>query len=162
MMLKYIVSILLLLSLTGCATQSHYGNFVDNQPGLNQHQIATDTVDQLAELFPPAHTRFDLKQPTPDAFGMALIRVLRDRGYAVLELSPDASDDQDDQQKTKPSTTRANASSQSGLPLRYVFDQFSGTNMYRVSIIVGHQSITRAYALENGTVVPAGFWARKE
>lgn len=162
-MRKLIIAIMFSLSLTGCATQAnHYGSFVENQPGLNQHAVVTDTVDQLSELYPPAHTRFDLKQSTPDAFGLSLVRILRNRGYAVSEWNPEAENGQDQQNKPQ-NETRANAASaKSGLPLRYVFDQFSGTNMYRVSLSIGSQTLTRPYALEKGELLPAGQWARKE
>ncbi|HGF5205955.1 TPA: hypothetical protein ACF35C_004109, partial [Vibrio parahaemolyticus] len=59
--------------------------------------------------------------------------------------------------KKKPSVNRG-----FGLPLYYVFDQFSDSNMYRVTIMLGDKSITRPYAQENGSVVPVGYWVRKE
>jgi len=157
-MRKLIVAVLLSLGLAGCATHAPYGNFVENPTGLNQHEVASDSVEKITELYPPAKTRFELKQPTPDAFGMALVRGLRDRGYALLEFDPEAAKAQQ-----QASTATANPTpTGSGLPLRYVFDQFTGTNMYRVTIMVGNESLTRAYSQESGGIVPAGYWVRKE
>ena len=170
-MRKLIVAVLFSLGLAGCATHAPYGNFVANPAGLNQQEIASDTVEKITELYPPAKTRLELQQPTPDAFGMALVRGLRDRGYALLELDPEAAKAQQRRatrlNESTPSTEATAASANqaltgSGLPLRYVFDQFTGTNMYRVTIMVGNQSLTRPYSQENGGVVPVGYWVRKE
>jgi len=157
-MRKLIVAVLLSLGLAGCATHAPYGNFVENPAGLNQREVASDSVEKITELYPPAKTRFELQQPTPDAFGMALVRGLRDRGYALLEFDPEAAKAQQ-----QASTATANPTpTGSGLPLRYVFDQFTGTNMYRVTIMVGNESLTRPYSQESGGIVPAGYWVRKE
>lgn len=171
-MRKLIVAVLFSLGLAGCATHAPYGNFVENPAGLNQQEIASDTVEKITELYPPAKTRFELKQPTPDAFGTALVRGLRDRGYALLEFDPEAAKAQQRQQATRSTRTAPNAEATpapanpaptgSGLPLRYVFDQFTGTNMYRVTIMVGNESLTRPYSQESGGIVPAGYWVRKE
>lgn len=155
-MRKLIVAVLFSLGLAGCATHTPYGNFVNNPAGLNQQEIASDTVEKITELYPPAKTRFELQQPTPDAFGMALVRGLRDRGYAILEFDAEAANVEATTAPTNPAPTG------SGLPLRYVFDQFTGTNMYRVTIMVGNESLTRPYSQENGGIVPAGYWVRKE
>ena len=130
-MRKLIIAALFALTLAGCATTGQYGNFVP--AAANQQQIATDAVQQLATLYPPAKTRFELHQATPDAFGLALVNTLR-----------------------------APAGAPAALPLRYVLDQAGTTNLYRLTLLVGNQSITRPYLEENGSFVPAGYWARKE
>ncbi|WP_419599986.1 conjugal transfer protein TrbH [Thiolapillus sp.] len=171
-MRKLIVAVLFSLGLAGCATHATYGNFVENPAGLNQQEIASDTVEKITELYPPAKTRFELKQPTPDAFGTALIRGLRDRGYALLEFDPETAKAQQRQQATRSTRTAPNVEATTapanptptglGLPLRYVFDQFTRTNMYRVTIMVGNESLTRPYSQESGGIVPAGYWVHKE
>ncbi len=45
---------------------------------------------------------------------------------------------------------------------RYVVDQASGSNLYRVTLLVGAQTLTRAYLTQDDRVNPAGAWARKE
>lgn len=169
-MRKLIVATLFLIGLSGCAT-SQYGNFVKDQPSLDQQVIATDTVKKIVELYPPAKTRFELLQATPDAFGSALVRGLRDRGYALMEFDEKAAKASQNEQsihstRTAPnvgkSVTQNGTHTGSGLPLRYVVDQFSGTNMYRVTILVGQESLTRPYSKESEGIVPAGYWVRKE
>ncbi|SDY51346.1 conjugal transfer protein TrbH [Nitrosomonas halophila] len=145
-MRKIIIASLFALSLAGCATTGKYGNFVP--AAANQQQIASDAVQQLATLYPPAKTRFELQQATPDAFGIALINSLRERGYALLEFNP---------------VNQAQASiATAALPLRYVLDQAGPAGLYRLTLLVGSQSITRPYLKENGSFVPAGYWVRKE
>ncbi|MBE4026198.1 conjugal transfer protein TrbH [Vibrio parahaemolyticus] len=166
-MRKLLATALFSLALVGCASHTPYGNFVENPTGLNQQKIANDTIEQITSLYPPAKTRFEIKQATPDAFGTALVRGLRDKGYALLEFDPETA------KAAQRTSSRPNESAPEvkvktpvqqgfGLPIYYVFDQFSGTNMYRVTVMVGNESITRPYAQENGTVVPMGYWVRKE
>jgi hypothetical protein len=80
----------LLAGLAGCASTEPYGNFLGaNAPAALNERLAADTVKQLTVLYPPASTRFDLGQPTPDAYGSALVESLRIKGYAILEFEPD-------------------------------------------------------------------------
>lgn len=151
-MRKIAIAALFALTLAGCATTGQYGNFVP--AAANQQQIATDAVQQLATLYPPAKTRFELHQATPDAFGVALVNSLRERGYALLELNP--------ADKAQAASAPAPVEASAALPLRYVLDQAGATNLYRLTLLVGSQSITRPYLEENGSFVPAGYWARKE
>jgi len=131
------------LSLAGCAT-SPYGNHL-HSASVDQQKLADDAVKQLATLWPPAKTRFELKQTTPDVFGNALVQNLRERGYAVMEFSPN--------------TTEVNTQ----LPLRYVLSQVKNEsgNLYHLTLLVGAESITRPYLEQNGIVVP-GYWSHKE
>ncbi|QSQ62191.1 conjugal transfer protein TrbH [Xanthomonas translucens] len=155
--MRKIVSLALLalaLGLDGCATtSSHYGNFVQSAE-LDQQKLATDAVQQLATLYAPARTHLELQQPTPDPFGQALVKSLRDKGYALLEYTSASA-------ASQPSAS-ATTAAPGGLPLRYVLDQAGDSNLYRLTLMVGNQSITRPYLAQNGTLVPAGYWARKE
>ena len=142
----------LLAGLAGCASIEPYGNFLGaNAPATLNEKLAADTVKQLTVLYPPASTRFDLGQPTPDAYGSALVESLRIKGYAILEFEPDEA-----ASAGKPNTAGP------GLSLRYVLDAPASTNLYRVTVMVGSQSLSRAYVAQNETVAPAGAWVRKE
>ena len=142
----------LLAGLAGCASIEPYGNFLGaNAPATLNERLATDTVKQLTVLYPPASTRFDLGQPTPDAYGSALVESLRIKGYAILEFEPDEAAQADNPDTAGP-----------GLSLRYVLDAPASTNLYRVTVMVGSQSLSRAYVAQNDTVAPAGAWVRKE
>lgn len=155
-MRKFAFVALLLVGLAGCAT-SPYGNFTQNSPAAYDHKMADDAVAQLIAVYPPASTRFDLLQPAPDAFGVSLVESLRANGYALLEFKPEAS---------RQGGAAANAATATptgaGLPLRYVLDQAPGSNLYRVTLLVGSQSLTRAYTTQDGSVYAAGAWVRKE
>lgn len=139
----------LLLSLAGCASHP-YGNFV-KQPleSFNEGKLATDAVKEMAMLYPPAKTQLNFQQTTPDPFGKALIQKLRDKGYAVWEYAPKA--------KNQVSLPHFQ-----GMPVHYVVDQFEGTELYRVTLEIGAQSLTRAYRIHHQTLMPAGDWVRKE
>jgi type IV secretion system protein TrbH len=135
--------------LAGCASTELVGNFVPPQttPSLNR-TMAYDTVKRLVPLYPPASTRFNLAQATPDSYGTALVEFLRAKGYAILEFKPGT-------QAINP-TTEAQA-----LPLRYVLDA-QGSELYRVMVSIGPKTLSRAYTVQNNTVTPAGAWAMKE
>ena len=107
-------------------------------------------------VYPPANTRFDLQQPTPDQFGTWLLQSLRAKGYALQEgaAAPVA------QGRTAGGDGGMAASAPAVLPLRYVFDR--AADLYRITLLVGDQSLTRAYLAQNGAVHPAGAWVRKE
>jgi hypothetical protein len=148
-------------SLAGCATPElpAHGNFTQSAPAAMQQTLADDAVKQLAALYPPATTRLDLQQATPDAFGSRLVESLRAKGYALLEFKPGT------KTAALPATATATATATAagaGKPLRYILDQFDA-NLYRLTVRVGDQSLTRAYApAQSGALRPAGAWVRKE
>lgn len=148
---------LLAVGLAGCATTttpSTYGNFAQSAPAAFNQTMADDAVKQLVAVYPPASTRFDLQHATPDAFGASLVQLLRAKGYALLEFKPAA--------QATDATAPATAPATAGKPLRYILDQ-AESNLYRVTLLIGKQSLTRAYsAAQNGTLYPAGAWVRKE
>ena len=145
------------VGLAGCATApSPYGNFAQEAPAGYDRTVAEDAVRQLTVVYPPANTRFDLQQPTPDPFGTWLTQSLRAKGYAVQEAA------------STPIAQGRAARGEGGMasgtptvfPLRYVFDR--AADLYRVTLLVGDQSLTRAYLAQNGAIHPAGAWVRKE
>ncbi len=70
----YALVAVMLLGLAGCATAPSYGNFAAATQAMDQ-TMANDAVTQLSDLYPPAKTHLALQQPTPDAFGAALVTV---------------------------------------------------------------------------------------
>jgi hypothetical protein len=158
----------LLAVLTGCASHDlsrnvSYGNFVQDSPAASDQKMAADAVQRLITLYPPAHTRFDLQQITLDAFGSALVASLRSNGYALLEYQPssDASDPAPPASQTLAPAVTA-ISSDTTLMLRYILDLDPSSQLYRVTLLVGNQSLTRAYLAQSGSVAAAGAWVRKE
>ena len=156
-MRQIVLVVLAALMLGACATTgpAPYGNYLA-AAAVDQQTLAGDAVKQLAILWPPAKTRLALQQPTPDAFGSALVKALRESGYALAEFNPEAA-----KEKTS-AALEANAAAGQPLPLRYVLDQAGTPNLYRLTLAVGSQSITRPYIERNGMLVPAGYWVRKE
>ena len=147
-MRQFALSALLVMALAGCASTAPYGNFATEPPAGLEERIATDTVKQLVTLYPPARTRFHLGQPTPDAYGSALVEALRAKGYALVEV--------------KASPQEAAPATAPGLSLHYVLDAVASPNLYRVTVMVGQKSLSRAYLAQNNRVAPAGAWVRKE
>lgn len=137
------------LFVTGCATPLNQGNLITNA-NINQVTLAEEAAKQIAALWSPAKTQLELKQATPDPFGAALVAALRERGYAVLEFS------------STPAKSPTDATATTMLPLGYLLDQAGTPTLYRVTLTVGGQSITRPYVDQDGTLYPAGYWVRKE
>jgi hypothetical protein len=109
----------LALALTGCATTSPYGNYLQSAT-VDQQKLASEAVKQLATLWPPAKTRFELQQATPDAFGAGLVKELRESGYAILEFNPEAAKAKASASSDAAPAVEAPASATKALPLRYV------------------------------------------
>ncbi|MDP5168588.1 conjugal transfer protein TrbH [Pseudomonas syringae] len=153
-MRKLLIASALVSLLAGCAANSPYGNY-SKAPAAVDRAMATDTVAHLVKFYPPALTRWNIMQPGEDAYGKALVELLRARGYSVMEFAPDSAA-KEQASPQKPSAL--------GVDLRYVVDSLAPVaDMYRVTIFVGSQPISRAYLpQQNGTVSAAGSWARKE
>jgi hypothetical protein len=157
-MRKIVIAALFALSLAGCASTGPtavHGNYLESA-SMNQQKLADDAVKQLALLYPPARTRFELQHATPDTFGIALVKTLRERGYALLEFNPKTA-------RTDASAVPATPDAAlTTLPLHYVVDQAGTENLYRLTLGVGNQSLARPYRVDSGTFVPTGYWVRKE
>ncbi|MGL4447822.1 MAG: hypothetical protein ACRCYV_10030 [Aeromonas sp.] len=134
---------LLPLWLTGCVSAPQYGNFVKD--AAKPSALAVAAAQQLAQFYPPATTRWLVQQPSDDAFGTALLAALRARGYAL------------EQTATPVAPVAAGVTS-----LNYLLDQAGESNLYRLSLQIGVQSMTRPYQVVGGEFVPVGYWVRKE
>ncbi|ATH80268.1 conjugal transfer protein TrbH [Pseudomonas sp. KHPS1] len=136
------------LWLAACAN-SPYGNFAEHStPAINQ-QLASATVRQLVILHPPAKTRLHIAQETTDGYGIALVRSLRASGYSLQEFNPRAAVEKTT--KTAPP-----------LQINYIVDAPGDGNLYRVTLLVGHEILSRAYTIQNDRLLAAGVWVRKE
>jgi len=134
--------LVLILMLAGCAT-TQYGNFVAANDDAHNKSIAHDVTQQLIDLYPPASTQFNMQHPTVDSFGDALVSNLRAGGYAIHE-----------HQKTNLNKSTDTPTSD-GMTLGYVFDQMDG--LYRLTVLVDQQVLTRAYISNESTIIPAGY-----
>lgn len=149
-MRKFILPCLLLASLAGCRTTAtkppSYGSFVTSSSPAYEKAVVDDVVKRLVMAYPPARTRLNLQQPATDAFGSALVASMRTKGYALGEY---------------PAAARAPAAADA-YTFAYVFDQPAGTGLYRVTLLINNQALSRVYETKDGAMVPAGYWVRKE
>jgi len=132
--------------LFGCAQQTRVGNYSELSSTVVQADLVSDATKQLMVLYPPAKSHFTIQQPTTDAFGSGLVDRMRDKGYAVQESSKE----------------KATVTANDGLPLGYVVDRLDDASLYRVTLLIGAQTLSRAYVVSDGAVTPAGSWSRKE
>lgn len=147
------------LGLAGCAGRhvpATYGNFIDVPAQLDEKVMADDVVRKITVLYPPAHTSFTMQQATPDAFGATLTAALRSKGYALAEFDPRPL-------SAKPTARESARSPATGnLALTYLVDQPMEAGLYRVTVLINDQSLSRLYQARDGSLVPAGYWMRKE
>ena len=115
----------------------------------------------MEALYPPAHTRLALTHPATDPYGLALIQALRQKGYGVLESRvttrtyPSTRDD-------RPAPVEPVVKKDEGIPLRYVIDGPFEDRLYRITVFIGNQSLSRVYRLDQHVLAQAGAWVRKE
>ncbi|MBX3319739.1 MAG: hypothetical protein KF890_07650 [Nitrospira sp.] len=150
------------LLLAGCVSPASYGYLVNGAvPPQMPERLAQDTVARMEALYPPAHTRLALTHPATDPYGLALIEALRRKGYGVMESRvntrayPSTRDDM-------PVAAQPSVSREAGLPFGYVVDGPFEPRLYRVTVFIGSQSLSRAYHMDEQAIAQAGAWVRKE
>ncbi len=116
-----------------------YGNFTDVSTAKDVY-LAKDSVSQLTRVYPPARNTFCISQKVCDCFGIKLIQEMRKKGYGVVE-------------KPK-SKQKAN--------FFYVVDETEPGRIYRVSLYIGSQTLSRVYAKTRGNLAPISPWSHKE
>ena len=149
------------LLLAGCVSPP-YGYLVTGTVPLQMpERLAQDTVTRMEALYPPAHTRLALSHPATDPYGLALIEALRRKGYGVMDYRvnsrsyPATRDDM-------PVAAQPTVSREAGLPFSYVVDGPFEPRLYRVTVFIGSQSLSRAYLMDEQAIAQAGAWVRKE
>jgi hypothetical protein len=163
---------LLCTSLTACAGLS---NTMEPSPRdaastAFEERIATDTVRQIARLYPPARTRLNVVTAAPDHFGALLTAKLRGQGFGVaetVETKPKAFPFSfSDEFKLRPTaanvdTGNAPATAAHGLELRYLLDPARAGMLSRVTVRIGGAVLARAYLVDGndpGAAAPVGAW----
>jgi len=140
---KLLIFLLLTLSVLGC-TPIHQGGTATPSISFNK-TIINECVTSLARLYPPAQTQLDIRQPATDAFGLSLIKSLRQKGYSINE-----------------SSTLSAYKNPHHMAFYYIVDEPIKEQLYRITFIIGTQSLSRAYQIKNETLSPVGLWVRKE
>lgn len=150
------------LLLAGCVSPSPYGYLVKGVvPPQMPERLAQDTVMRMEAVYPPAHTRLALTHPATDVYGVALIQALRHKGYGVMEhvdthVIPSTRDEQHAR------IERPAVSHGEGVPFRYVVDGPFEPRLYRLTVFIGSQSLSRVYRMDAHVIAQAGAWVRKE
>jgi hypothetical protein len=144
-----------LLSVTGCATQQPFGSFLLASASAPMDGIANDVARKMAATWLPAKTRVNLQHPTADEFGSALVASLRTQGYSVLEYTPPgkaeaAAPAESNEAPPQPAANEPVAVS-------YVLDRAG--EFYRLKLLAGGQTLSRAYVVNAGQFLPAGAWS---
>jgi type IV secretion system protein TrbH len=140
--MKKLTYLTIVLIFAGCAVKTERNfNFAPHLPEVEQRQIVGDMVKKLSEIYPPAKTQLSLQLSDQDSFGPILVHDLREQGYAVQEWNQEPSKDS------------------SGLPVCYILDQADA--LYRITVTIGSDSLSRPYSEQNGVLTPAGYWVHK-
>jgi hypothetical protein len=164
---------LLCAHLSACAgfsgTQQPFAR--DAASAAFEERVASDTVRQIARLYPPAKTRLNVVLATPDHFGALLTAKLRGQGFGVeetVEAKPKAFPFSfGDEFRPRPTAITAanpesgNAPAAPGLELRYLLDPARAGMFSRVTVRIGDAVLARAYLVDGndpGAAVPAGAW----
>ncbi|KTD03994.1 conjugal transfer TrbH protein [Legionella geestiana] len=133
------ISLLLLIVLLSSCTTMRYGNFTAPSQGKDIY-LAQDAVMQITRIYPPAQNTFRLNQKVTDGFGMNLIHEMRKKGYGVIE-------------NVQP---RQNAN------FFYVVDELEPGQLYRVSLYINTQALSRLYESRKNQLTPVSAWSHKE
>ncbi|HAT9101486.1 TPA: conjugal transfer protein TrbH [Legionella pneumophila subsp. pneumophila] len=130
--------LLLVIVLSSCAS-IQYGNFTVPSQSKDIY-LAKNAASQLTQVYPPAQNTFYISQKVSDGFGINLIHEMRNKGYGVIE-------------SVQPGQ-KAN--------LFYVVDEDRKGSLYRVSLYVGSQTLSRVYVKTKEQIAPASPWSHKE
>ncbi|CZO83228.1 MULTISPECIES: conjugal transfer protein TrbH [Legionella] len=133
------LSVLLLVTVLSSCASMQYGNFTVASQSKDIY-LAKDAALQLTHIYPPAQNTFYISQKVSDGFGINLIHEMRNKGYGVIE-------------SVQPGQ-KAN--------LFYVIDDVRKGSLYRVSLYVGSQTLSRVYVKTKEQIAPASPWSYKE
>ena len=149
--------------LAGCVTAGPYGYAINGTiPPSTAERLAQDTVAKMETVYPPALTRLTLLHPATDPFGTALTETLRRKGYGVRETRVHTAAIPSTREELHARIEPPAVSHDEGVPFRYVVDGPFEHRLYRVTVFIGNQSLSRAYRMDEQAMAQAGAWVRKE
>jgi hypothetical protein len=135
--MKKLSVLLLAIFLSSCAS-TQYGNFMPTSQSKDIY-LAKNATSQLTRIYPPAQYTFRISQKVNDGFGRNLIHEMRSKGYGVVE---------------NVQIRQAN--------FFYVVDEIRRAHLYRVSLYIGSQTLSRVYVKTNKKIAPISSWSHKE
>lgn len=140
-----------------------FGNYINTPLTQEQyHVLAQGCVNFIAKEYPPAKTRIAIKNPAKGYFGDELINLLRHAGFAVEEYSRAANRATSNNYDVEVKLVRNKNATTTTIPLNYILDTVSGSNMIRVQMLLGSTSVARPYFLgDDGSLYPCGKWVQE-
>ncbi|SFU67952.1 hypothetical protein [Nitrosospira multiformis] len=169
--MRSLIPLLLCLVLPSCATLQETRQQTRNT--LADDKIAQDATNQLARLYPPAKTQFNLTLSEPREFGELLATKLRTKGYAVSEtvkakrvlfadtfagFQPKPGGQPDEPQARDMEAPAAPAAVGQGMELSYALDTPAHGSLHTITLKVGDAYLSRAYLPDSRGVAAAGAW----
>ncbi|SEO18572.1 Conjugal transfer protein TrbH [Nitrosospira multiformis] len=169
-----ILCFILTFILAGCASLQETRQQTRNR--LADDRIALDATNQLAKLYPPAKTQFNLIVTEPREFGELLAAKLRAKGYAVSETvkvkrvlfadtfagfqqkpggQPEETEAPGMEAPAAPPTPLAAGQ---GMELSYALDTPEHGSLHTITLKVGDAYLSRAYLPDARGVAAAGAW----
>jgi hypothetical protein len=169
--LALLLCLVLAFIVAGCASLQETRQ--QNRNRLADERIALDTTNQLAQLYPPAKTRFTLIVTEPREFGEVLAAKLRAKGYGVSETvkakrvlfadtfagfqqKPGGQSDEGQPQGME--ATAAPAAAGQGMELSYILDTPEHGTLHTITLKLGDAYLSRAYLPTAKGVAAAGAW----
>ncbi len=154
----FLFSCLFLVSCT--PVMKKYGNFVDLEKGEHkkgkhsgviisvddQKSLAKIVASKIQQSFPVNELVVKVNQEATDPFGKELIEMLKKSGVGIISYNQVYPYGREDVKKVN---------------LNYVIDCINKSNpvMYRITVFIGKDSLSRAYKMIKGdTLYPAGSW----
>lgn len=161
---------LLCMHLSACAGLPDTEQPIDAASAAFEERIATDTVRQIARLYPPARTRLNVVSASPDHFGVLLTAKLRGQGFGVaetVEAKPKAfpftfsNEFRPRADAAHPDTGNVPVATLPGIELRYLLDPARAGMFSRVTVRIGGAVLARAYLVDGndpGAAAPVSAW----
>jgi hypothetical protein len=169
--LALLLGLVLAFTLASCASLQETRQ--QNRNRLADEKIALDATNQLAQLYPPAKTQFNLGLSEPREFGELLAAKLRTKGYAVSEtvkvkrvlfadtfagLQQKPGGQSDGAKARSMEAPAAPAAAGQGTELSYALDIPEHGSLHTITLKVGNSYLARAYLPDAKGVAAAGAW----
>lgn len=139
-----VLSVLAAAILSGCATTSTSSYVSDSVRAVDANTLATDTVQYLGDVLPPARTTLVVEPPkSGDAVTPVMLEKLRQRGYGVTTYTP--------KNGTKPPL---------GTPFRYAVSPFDNGVWLRLNY-PGKEASRYYQRTTSGLIADAPFTVRE-
>jgi hypothetical protein len=166
-----LLCLVLAFILAGCASLQETRQ--QDRNTLADDKIALDATNQLARLYPPAKTRFNLSVTDPKDFGQVLAAKLRAKGYAVSEtvktkrvlfadtfagFQQKPGGQSEEAQAQGMEAPAAPAAAGQGMELSYTLDTPEHGSLHTITLKVGDAYLSRAYLPDDKGVAAAGAW----